>query len=334
MVQGISNNKSTPIYQQKFWENTSQTSIASMPLFNTDKKTKNNTSSLVLSSSTQSQTSSITNNMYTVQCGEDFYKLLKRSLIAQGKVKTGEEPTKEQMQEAEKEFKAQNPKGTAWNVNSKGVTYLMVGAKVKIAGGLKDKNNATQQIAKYEKNNPQPPKPKKETNGKYELLQNSKYVAIKSGSNVYYRKETNTVRGSVTEQWKPMAKYSNEKITQNKNGTFTGVKKWPNGDTTTNTYNTKGQCISTSTKKKKSNTVCLIKYQYNDNKLSQSDYFENNHRMSSTTYYNNEKPLQETFFNGYGGVTRTITHNRDGSYTEYMAKGEEKHYDAMGNLLA
>ena len=84
---------------------------------------------------------------YTVQNGEGFKSLIKRSLQAQGI----ENPTKEQMDEAIKEFK-ENPKNKgAFRTNSKGVTYLLVGKKVYIAGGLEDKNNSDEQIMAYTK---------------------------------------------------------------------------------------------------------------------------------------------------------------------------------------
>ena len=71
---------------------------------------------------------------YTVQNGESFRALIKRSLEAQGI-----EVTDEAMNDAIEDFKANNP-GKLHVKN--GVQYLYAGDVVKIAGGLEDKSNA------------------------------------------------------------------------------------------------------------------------------------------------------------------------------------------------
>lgn len=82
---------------------------------------------------------------YTVQEGESFTGLIKRSLKAQGI----ENPTDAQIKEAKEKFKKDND-GMV-RKSSKGVEFLPVGAKVKLEGNLGDKNNAAEQIQKYEK---------------------------------------------------------------------------------------------------------------------------------------------------------------------------------------
>ena len=81
---------------------------------------------------------------YTVQEGESLTTVIKKSLKAQGI----ENPTKEQIEEAKEKFKENNP--NAVKKNSRGYEYLLVGAKVKLEGEVGDKNNATEQIKKYE----------------------------------------------------------------------------------------------------------------------------------------------------------------------------------------
>ena len=84
---------------------------------------------------------------YTVQEGERFDDLIKRSLVAQGI----ENPTDEQMQEAIAKFKEDNP--NAVHKNRKGVEYLYAGAEVKIAGNLEDKGNSEEIIASIRERN-------------------------------------------------------------------------------------------------------------------------------------------------------------------------------------
>lgn len=76
---------------------------------------------------------------YTVQEGESYTDLIIRSLKAQGI----ENPTKEQIKEAKEKFQENNP-GMVKSAKN-GVEFLPVGAKVKIEGGLEDKNNAKEQ---------------------------------------------------------------------------------------------------------------------------------------------------------------------------------------------
>lgn len=80
---------------------------------------------------------------YTVQMGESFTDLIKRSLAAQGV----ENPTDEQMKEAIEKFKQDNP--GAVHRTEKGVEYLYAGAQVKIAGNLEDKANSEEITTQY-----------------------------------------------------------------------------------------------------------------------------------------------------------------------------------------
>ena len=80
---------------------------------------------------------------YTVQNGESFTDLIKRSLAAQGI----ENPTDAQMKEAIAEFKKNNP-GAVHKTQS-GLEYLYAGAEVKIAGNLEDKANAKEVESEY-----------------------------------------------------------------------------------------------------------------------------------------------------------------------------------------
>ncbi|MDR1327450.1 MAG: hypothetical protein LBJ74_03490 [Heliobacteriaceae bacterium] len=82
---------------------------------------------------------------YTVQNGESFTNIIKKSLQAQGI----ENPTAEQIKEAKEEFKKNNPDAVKTSKKS-GVEYLLVGAKVNLTGKLEDKNNAAEQINNYE----------------------------------------------------------------------------------------------------------------------------------------------------------------------------------------
>ena len=77
-------------------------------------------------------------NDYTVQEGEHFKDLIVRSLKAQNTDNEDYEPTEEEMN---------NPEGTVKERNGK--MYLLAGAKVKIAGGLEDKNNGEEQEQKW-----------------------------------------------------------------------------------------------------------------------------------------------------------------------------------------
>ena len=82
-------------------------------------------------------------NDYTVQNGESYTDLIKRSLKAQGI----ENPTDEQIKQAKENFEKNNP--GAVHTSKKGVQYLLVGEKVKLEGKLEDKNNAQEEINEY-----------------------------------------------------------------------------------------------------------------------------------------------------------------------------------------
>ncbi len=86
-------------------------------------------------------------NDYTVQEGEHFKDLIVRSLKAQNPDNEDYEPTEEEINKAIEDFKANNPEGTVKERNGK--MYLLAGAKVKIAGGLEDKNNGEEQEQKW-----------------------------------------------------------------------------------------------------------------------------------------------------------------------------------------
>ena len=84
---------------------------------------------------------------YTVQEGEHFKDLIVRSLKAQNPDNEDYEPTEEEINKAIEDFKANNPENTVKERNGK--MYLLAGAKVKIAGGLEDKNNGEEQEQKW-----------------------------------------------------------------------------------------------------------------------------------------------------------------------------------------
>lgn len=84
---------------------------------------------------------------YTVQEGEHFKDLIVRSLKAQNSDNEDYEPTEEEINKAIDDFKANNPENTVKERNGK--MYLLAGAKVKIAGGLEDKNNGEEQEQKW-----------------------------------------------------------------------------------------------------------------------------------------------------------------------------------------
>ena len=84
---------------------------------------------------------------YTVQEGEHFKDLIVRSLKAQNADNEDYEPTEEEINKAIEDFKANNPENTVKERNGK--MYLLAGAKVKIAGGLEDKNNGEEQEQKW-----------------------------------------------------------------------------------------------------------------------------------------------------------------------------------------
>lgn len=84
---------------------------------------------------------------YTVQEGEHFKDLIVRSLKAQNPDNEDYEPTEEEINKAIEDFKANNPENTV--KERKGKMYLLAGAKVKIAGGLEDKNNGEEQEQKW-----------------------------------------------------------------------------------------------------------------------------------------------------------------------------------------
>lgn len=86
-------------------------------------------------------------NDYTVQEGEHFKDLIVRSLKAQNPDNEDYEPTEEEINKAIEDFKANNPENTVKERNGK--MYLLAGAKVKIAGGLEDKNNGEEQEQKW-----------------------------------------------------------------------------------------------------------------------------------------------------------------------------------------
>ena len=86
-------------------------------------------------------------NDYTVQEGEHFKDLIVRSLKAQNTDNKDYEPTEEEINKEIEDFKANNPEGTVKERNGK--MYLLAGAKVKIAGGLEDKNNGEEQEQKW-----------------------------------------------------------------------------------------------------------------------------------------------------------------------------------------
>lgn len=86
-------------------------------------------------------------NDYTVQEGEHFKDLIVRSLKAQNTDNEDYEPTEEEINKEIEDFKANNPEGTVKERNGK--MYLLAGAKVKIAGGLEDKNNGEEQEQKW-----------------------------------------------------------------------------------------------------------------------------------------------------------------------------------------
>lgn len=84
---------------------------------------------------------------YTVQEGEHFKDLIVRSLKAQNTDNKDYEPTEEEINKEIEDFKANNPEDTVKERNGK--MYLLAGAKVKIAGGLEDKNNGEEQEQKW-----------------------------------------------------------------------------------------------------------------------------------------------------------------------------------------
>ena len=84
---------------------------------------------------------------YTVQEGEHFKDLIVRSLKAQNPDNEDYEPTEEEINKAIEDFKANNPENTVKERNGK--MYLLAGTKVKIAGGLEDKNNGEEQEQKW-----------------------------------------------------------------------------------------------------------------------------------------------------------------------------------------
>lgn len=86
-------------------------------------------------------------NDYTVQEGEHFKDLIVRSLKAQNTDNKDYEPTEEEINKEIEDFKANNPESTVKERNGK--MYLLAGAKVKIAGGLEDKNNGEEQEQKW-----------------------------------------------------------------------------------------------------------------------------------------------------------------------------------------
>lgn len=86
-------------------------------------------------------------NDYTVQEGEHFKDLIVRSLKAQNTDNEDYEPTEEEINKEIEDFKANNPESTVKERNGK--MYLLAGAKVKIAGGLEDKNNGEEQEQKW-----------------------------------------------------------------------------------------------------------------------------------------------------------------------------------------
>ena len=77
---------------------------------------------------------------YTVQLNETFTNIIKKSLAAQGNTN----PTKAEIEAAKKEFKKNNP--NAVKRTRAGYEYLLVGAQVKLAGNVENKNNAKSQI--------------------------------------------------------------------------------------------------------------------------------------------------------------------------------------------
>lgn len=84
---------------------------------------------------------------YTVQEGEHFKDLIVRSIKAQNTDNKDYEPTEEEINKEIEDFKANNPEDTVKERNGK--MYLLAGAKVKIAGGLEDKNNGEEQEQKW-----------------------------------------------------------------------------------------------------------------------------------------------------------------------------------------
>ncbi len=244
---------------------------------------------------------------YTVQEGESFRGLIKRSLIAQNKDKENYEPTDEEIEKAIEDFKANNPEGTVKTAKN-GVMYLLAGAKVKLAGGLEDKNNGAEQEAKWLE------RVKGAQEGRGGVSETSEEPNLRKtwGKDVYYDEKTKThyKKGADGSYVKMEPHYSDTQITQvNKDGSYYEKAVYDNGTVSTDLYDASGK-LKQTIERKNGKVTYAARCDSNGNILNKS-WYENGRITEKNEFYANGKPKRKLYYEN-GSCRKSIVYNKDG----------------------
>jgi len=262
---------------------------------------------------------------YTVQNGESYKNLIKRSLKAQGI----DNPTEEQIQKGMEEFEAQNP--GAVKTSKKGVKYLLVGAKVQVAGGLEDKNNADEQIDAYKK----AVSAKRNASSKSGSSQNNTFK-VRATNNKYtqYDEKTKThyvqnEKGTFVDQngtkYVKFESYNGNKVVQvDADGSFYTRSQSTVGNRISNHYDASG--------KQKSSVYVNKKGQ-----RTQVDYYDSKGRITSGKFSQGGKLLNTSYWRDYSkGISKYRNHTTGETYYYKLDKNGEVtdiRCDANGNEI-
>lgn len=277
-------------------------------------------------------------NDYTVQEGEHFKDLIVRSLKAQNTDNEDYEPTEEEINKEIEDFKANNPEGTVKERNGK--MYLLAGAKVKIAGGLEDKNNGEEQEQKWldrirstrktkrgesaapvqgdagnndkKAEEEKGSEPVKNNNNEPKNLRNT----YKEG--VYYDEKTKTHYKKENNKWVEVKGEYGKVIQYNKDGSW--IEKDSNGNKTW--CRADGTIIKEEQYNKENGKLSLLREYDKQGHRTKSLYYENGKIYYAANYYpNGNLKLATVFEKDY---TATESHDKNGVRTKRVEKYKDR----------
>lgn len=277
-------------------------------------------------------------NDYTVQEGEHFKDLIVRSLKAQNTDNEDYEPTEEEINKEIEDFKANNPEGTVKERNGK--MYLLAGAKVKIAGGLEDKNNGEEQEQKWLDRIRSTRKTKRGESAapvQGDAGNNDKKAEEKKGSEpvknnnnepknlrntykegVYYDEKTKTHYKKENNKWVEVKGEYGKVIQYNKDGSW--IEKDSNGNKTW--CRADGTIIKEEQYNKENGKLSLLREYDKQGHRTKSLYYENGKIYYAANYYpNGNLKLATVFEKDY---TATESHDKNGVRTKRVEKYKDR----------
>ena len=247
---------------------------------------------------------------YTVQEGESFRGLIKRSLIAQNKDKENYEPTDEEIEKAIEDFKANNPEGTVKTAKN-GVMYLLAGAKVKLAGGLEDKNNGAEQEAKWLE------RVKGAQEGRGGVSETSEEPNLRKTwvKDVYYDEQTKThYKKSADGNYVKMEPHNEGgRITQvNKDGSYYEKLVYTDGSGSKSClYSSDGKLKQEIVRDKNGKLMEVYKY-YSNGVAKRVSFYDHGKNFEHREYYENGNEKRKLFYGNDGSCYMSIVYNKDG----------------------